>query len=256
MELHDAPRVTDETRAAYEELGFVSLGVRFDTEAIETLREDLWTFARENERGDNGLLFNNLWRRLPHFAELIQSPALVRAVSDLIGEPEITLFQDNLVWKFPGSGQIDWHQDYSYQPLTATPGVSLWVSLDEADAESGCLHYIPGTHLLGERQPADFVVGSDQPPIPGLPPLDWQARAAQVVAAVARPGEVLAHHPLVWHMSPMNRTTRHRRALSINWVTPDARWNPSHSPHPFNHYLSPSEGSHLQGELFPRFRQG
>lgn len=256
MPLLDPPRVTGDLRATYEELGFVSLGVFLDAEVIETLRDDLWRFAGENERGEYGLLFNNLWRRLPRVAELVQSPVLIQAVGDLIGEPEITLFQDNLVWKFPRSGQIAWHQDYSYQPLTATPGLTLWVSLDDADPDNGCLHYIPGTHLLGERQPADFIAGANQPPLPGLPPLDWESRADQAVALPARPGEVLAHHPLVWHMTPPNDTDRQRRAVSINWVTPAARWKPAHASHPFNLCLSPAEGSRLEGDQFPRFRLG
>ncbi len=184
------------------------------------------------------------------------SSSVTNAVRDLIGEPEITLFQDNLVWKLPGSGQIEWHQDYSYQPITATPGVTLWVSLDDADPENGCLHYIAGTHLLGECQPADFVVGSEQPKIPGLPPLDWESRADEVVSVSARPGEILAHHPLVWHFTPPNNSARQRRAFTINWITPDARWNPAHSPHPFNYYLAPAAGKRLEGELFPRFRAG
>ena len=129
----------------------------------------------------------------------------------------------------------------------------MWIALDDADVDNGCLHYIPGTHHLGECRPADFIVGTRQPTRTGLPPLEWRARQHLAVAASVAAGELLAHHPLVWHMSPTNVSLRPRRALTLSWILPQVRWDPGHAPHPYNHQLDPAKGARVEGELFPRF---
>src|SRR5690606_19353133 len=120
---------------------------------------------------------------------------------------EVILFQDVVVWKPPETSvPLAWHQDYSYWPLSAPAGLTAWLALDDAEPENGCLHYLPGTHLEGERQPADFVVGAGQPRREDLPPLDWERREHQAIAARVRAGDLLVHAPLVWHMSPANHS--------------------------------------------------
>ncbi len=74
-------------------------------------------------------------------------------------------------------------------------------------------YYIPGTHRLGESQPADFIVGTGQSARPGLPPLDWANRKTETVTVPARARELLVHHPLVWHMSPKPRAKQPLRGV-------------------------------------------
>jgi len=69
----------------------------------------------------------------------------------------------------------------------------------------------------------------------------------------AGPGELLAHHPLVWHMSPVNSSRHHRRAIAVNWITERVRWKPSQAPHPFNYELGLIDGDPIEGERFPVF---
>ncbi len=167
------------------------------------------------------------------------------------------LFQDNLVWKRPGAGaRIEWHQDYSYWPLSSPAGLTLWIALDAADVADGCIHYLPGTHRLGERAPQDFVAGARQGARPDLEPLDARGREHEAVPVRAAPGDAIAHDPLVWHMSPPNRSQRERRALTVSWIEPSNRWAPAHAPHPYNYLLAPREGANVTGELFPVFGAG
>ncbi len=84
--------------------------------------------------------------------------------------------------------------------------------------------------------------------------MDLTNREREIVFVGASPGEILAHHPLVWHMTPPNTSTRQRRAYTINWITPDVVWESSHAPHPFNYYVRMTEGEAIQGEMFPHFR--
>lgn len=253
----DAPAhsgLTDERRTAYLRDGCVSVGSFLDATALTSLRAAV--DAVPDAAGHDpayGVIRHNVWRQIAAIDALIRDGQLAAIAAQALGEPDVVLFQDNLVWKTPGAARIEWHQDFSYWPLDGPRGVTQWLALDPADERNGCLHYLPGTHLLGERQPADFIVGTEQPPGQELPPLDWESREADAIAATTVAGELLLHDPLIWHMSPANVSTRQRRALSLTWVPASARWDPEHAPHPCNYELNPQPGTPLEGDRFPRF---
>jgi len=204
--------------------------------------------------GPYGKIFHNLWRRVPLFAEEIRRGRLASLAMELTGEPTLRLFQDLMISKPPGTSiALKWHQDFSYWPLDSARGLVLWIALDDADTQNGCLRYIPGSHHLGERRPADFVVGASQVVREDLPPLNAEEREADAVDMPVRAGDALAHDPLVWHMSPPNLSERPRRAWSITFIRAETRWAPTHAPHPFCHELSPRAGELPEGPLFPSF---
>lgn len=247
------PHINDDLLQTWSRDGVVSLGTVLDANEVDATRACLDQLCASHPPTDHGVILNNVWRRHPDLAALITSGALWRSAATLMGESRVRLFQDNFVWKYPGSARIEWHQDYSYQPLDGPYGLTLWLSLDHATTESGCLHYIPGTHKLGERVAADFIKGTGQPIREDLPLLDWRSRLNDVVCMEAGPGELLAHHPLVWHMSPVNLSDHHRRAIAVNWISEQIRWKPSQAPHPFNYELGLTDGEQIDGELFPVF---
>jgi phytanoyl-CoA hydroxylase len=200
-----------------------------------------------------GVLVHDVWRREPILAATLLDGALPAAVAAALGLDVVTLFQDHVVNKVPGTTEpVRWHQDYSYWPLAAPIGVTCWVALDDADPDNGCLHYVGGTHRLGERAPADFVVDATQPERPHLPPIDLDRCAREATPVAVRAGDAILHDPLVWHFSPGNASKRPRRAWTSSWVTPDARWAPEHAPHPYRWTLQPVDGAPLDPERFPR----
>lgn len=252
----DEPAIeSSQRRELYWTRGFVHLGRLVDPDTALRLS----SLFREHERvgdaiGPYGILRHNAWREMEGFAELIASGGLARPVCALLGVPRLTLFQDNVICKPPGTRDpIAWHQDYSYWPLDSPGGATLWLALDGSTPESGCLHYLPGSHLLGERRPANFVAGSGQPHAPHLPEADWELRATEACAPPLAPGEAILHHPLVAHLSPPNDSSEYRTGYSLTWLTEDVRWDPAHAPHPFNHDLGPRPGAAVEGPLFPRF---
>ena len=89
----------------------------------------------------------------------------------------------------------------------------MWIALDEAAYENGCMHVIPGSHNEG--------------PIPHVRRRDWQicdshvARARDVVVPLA-PGSALFFDGLLHHGTPENRTATRRRALQFHYLRPDA----------------------------------
>lgn len=214
---------------------------------------DRWQQHAPPPNNAYGILHNNLWQTLPAFRDTLLAGPLGPLAAELLGQP-VVLFQDNLIWKTPGTtSAVQWHQDYSYWPLSAPRGVTFWLALDHIDTDNGCLRYLPQSHTLGERQPANFISPGAASWRDDLPPLDWQHREADAVDATVEAGGLLAHHPLTWHMSPPNRSQRHRRAWSLTFLTEDVCWDTAHAPHPFSYFLKPTDGQPPRGNLFPRF---
>ena len=86
----------------------------------------------------------------PRLDAMAAHSGLLGVLEQIMGDtPE--LFQDMALVKPPRHGsEKPWHQDCAYFNLQeGTTVVGVWIALDEATAENGCLHIIPGSHIEG-----------------------------------------------------------------------------------------------------------
>jgi len=79
-------------------------------------------------------------------------------------------------------------------------GATMWIALDRADRENGCLYYVRGTH----RQNLPSRVGLE----------GFSAGTEGAVAVEVEPGDATIHSSRTVHWSEANRTTRARQAIS------------------------------------------
>lgn len=103
-----------------------------------------------------------------------------------------------------GGGPTPWHQDASYRPPPHRSG-TVWVPLDPATTSTGCLSYLPGTHL-GPLLPHAF---HDHHLVAAPGDVD------RAVACPLEPGDVSVHHCLTVHQAGTNRSDRPRRAFAV-----------------------------------------
>ncbi len=124
--------------------------------------------------------------------------------------------------KAPGHNQpTPPHQDGYYFNLDPCEAVTLWFALDEVDEENGCVRYARGSHrggLLphGRTQTLGFSQGLlDRGPCED---------PETMVACLAQPGDLLAHHALTIHWADGNQSAiRDRRALGFIYYSAAAR---------------------------------
>ena len=219
-------RVLDDTQLAAARLAF------------EELQESAVT-------GSYARIVHDCWRKSAVLAGLV--PHVGTLACRAVGFPELVLFHDHLLGKPPGGEDMDWHQDYSYLPLDRPDGLTLWIALDDSTTENGCLYYVYGSHLWGERRAGWGLTGDDDPRA-GLPPID-AGPDEPGVAAPAMAGWGIAHHANLWHRSPANKSVRPRRTWILSFVSPDALWAPRHAPHPRSAVEPREEGQELEAEL-------
>jgi ectoine hydroxylase-related dioxygenase (phytanoyl-CoA dioxygenase family) len=133
--------------------------------------------------------------------------------AQLLGLPENDLKTwSHMILKPPHvGGPLPWHQDEAYWDTDlAYRALGCWVPLDPATTESGCMHFLPGSHR-GPVRPHRHI--GDDPAVHGLEtdvPDDSDA-----VAVALRPGGATFHHCRTLHMTTPNVSSRPRRA----WAT-------------------------------------
>lgn len=145
--------------------------------------------------------------RLDHFHV---NPDLLDVLGRIMGEP--AKHYSNQAMQKPAriGREKPWHQDHAYFNLPMnTEIVSVWISLQEANHENGCMHVIPESHLEG--------------PVVHFRVRDWQicdtdVARNRVVEVALQPGGILLWHGRVHHGSPANRSDKSRRSLQIHYI--------------------------------------
>ncbi len=150
----------------------------------------------------------------PALKALAEDPALMRVLGRILGGKP-ALYQDMALIKPPGGREKPWHQDRAYFNLTQTSRIlGVWIALDHATPENGCMQVIEGGHREGPR--VHFMRR------------DWQICDSDIarlprVAIPMRAGGCLLFDALLPHGTPANRTDRQRWAVQYHYVAPNSR---------------------------------
>jgi phytanoyl-CoA hydroxylase len=157
----------------------------------------------------------------PLFATLSRTGALA-AVTAALRVRSPLLLQSMYIFKAPGvGGEVVSHQDATFiytDPITC---MGLWVALEDATLENGCLWALPGGHRLGLKRRFKRAAGGgttfeeyDRTPVP----------EDQMVPLPVQAGTLVVLHGLLPHRSGENRSPRSRHAYSVHLVEADARY--------------------------------
>lgn len=211
----DGYAVIDNLLSSAEVELYRSIYDRFLSGEIEAgdKRTDLGAGSDRKTAGEN--ITQIMWPSAlyPELTGLPLHPRALRLARTLIGE-DAELDFDMLIDKAPGSATpTPWHQDAGYWiDLPDDRAASIWVSLDSATLDSGCMWYVAGSHLgpvrrhwpAGSGGGAIECAGSEDEP--------------GAVAVPLVPGAAAAHAGRTLHYSRGNSTTdRHRRAYILNY---------------------------------------
>ncbi|RED47491.1 phytanoyl-CoA dioxygenase family protein [Seonamhaeicola sediminis] len=223
--------LSEEQIKFYEENGFLS-GIKVLTETqVDILNEELeklqsvsdeerklFYHYESNEAEDpTKVLFHAIggWRVTPGFHDLWWSPAYRMAVYQLMGG-DFKVFHDQLFCKpAKHGGVVAWHQDFSYWTFTKPMNhLTCWLGLDDANADNGCMYYVPGSHKWG-LLPITGLTG-DMDAVREVLNEDQKASFDNKFVNELPKGYCSFHHPLMMHGSYANLSERSRRAIVLN----------------------------------------
>ena len=170
----------------------------------------------------------NLWATEPAFRDLLERPALARALHLLTGRHRFRLWQDGFFYKPPTVGSAHgWHQDLVYLPVAPTSvGTAAWVALtDVVEAEDGAMALVPSSHRWGDA--TDVLADLPAPAIDVPLAVPGRGRLPVEYATMGR-GSVHFHDGLVWHGSVGNASRGTRCGLLLFFLDADDRLWPDH----------------------------
>ncbi len=158
-------------------------------------------------------LDNPVYER-PVFRRLASEPHLLAAVEQLIG-PGLRVWFSQVFLKPPGgSGPKPVHQDnFYFGPSDPDGVVTIWIALDDATTENGCLHFVDGsnaTSVFPHEAPDGEPFNLQVPP--------EIASGFEMTAAPVSSGGVSFHHGNTLHQSSANLSDRPRRAVAMHFV--------------------------------------
>ncbi len=233
-------RLADADVAFYREQGYLAMEGLYSAEEVESYKDALRDLIRGETARDKKLYIQEepyykeggaderaddvelRVRKVFYFVQLDPRlasagahPRLMRLLDQLI-EPNHRMIQDMALLKPPFHGsEKPWHQDTAYFDWTPLGGIiGVWIALDEATVENGCMQVIPGTQLLGPTphyHVRDCQIADDR------------VKVNQAVVVPLKPGGVLFFSGLIHHGTPPNVSGDRRRALQFHYAAANCR---------------------------------
>lgn len=278
--MENAPyiRISKEDIAHYQTKGFWAGPVIFTPEEIAALRiahERSWRGDYDHKRVSPG----GIARREPGshairgqvnafwFNDTIRKAVLDSRIGSLAAQlmstRTVRLWHDQILNKecLPpdvphDSGNVGWHQDYSYcHTCSTTNMVTAWIALQDTDATNGAMSMVVGSHLWG-------IIDREQ----GFHETDLRVFREEYSAHHAwveelcplKAGAVSFHHSLTLHASGPNYSTAPRLGVVGHYMPEGTAYQAKGGWHPNCCLLGPDayDGQLFEGPCWPVVWQG
>jgi non-heme Fe2+,alpha-ketoglutarate-dependent halogenase len=190
-------------------------------------------------------------------AEHVCRPEIVDRASSVLG-PDVLCWRTEFFPKYPGDEGTDWHQADTFANASGMPQIlwpdsekdfggtiTVWTAFTEANMDTGCLQFIPGTHhtmFYDETKKMHYdpdrinqaekdgirrgFFGYDYRELQVDP--DWKPDESKAVAMVMRPGQAIMFWSTLMHASypHSGKTDQMRLGFASRYVPTSVRIYP------------------------------
>ena len=145
----------------------------------------------------------------------VSRQAKVAALAGELGLADPLLLQSMYIFKNPGiGGEVGWHQDATFLHTTPVSVTGLWIALDDADRQNGCLMALAGAHRGPLRR--RFRRAGETTAMEDIDAIPWPT--VEPTPIEVRRGTLVVLHGLLPHASSANRSARPRHAYSLHLI--------------------------------------
>ncbi|MVA76460.1 phytanoyl-CoA dioxygenase family protein [Auraticoccus sp. F435] len=218
----------------YGRHGFVVLEHALGPEEVAAVNEDAVRLCRgdlgqvagaapEAAGGDDDevlrrfLCIHHPHKLSPAAARALHARRVVDVLTAVIG-PDVKAMQSMLFIKSEGRPGQAWHQDEYFIPTRDRSLTAVWIALDDATVENGCLWVLPGSHRRGVLYPARE---QDDPRFDcTTEAFDFPYRDEDAVPVEIPAGSAVVFNGYLLHRSLQNSGRRgYRRALANHYMS-------------------------------------
>jgi len=163
----------------------------------------------------------NLWKTNDAIKKMFLGAELGAMVSRLAGVDGMRVWHDQTLQKMPWSNPTAWHLDNPYWSFFSRDAITIWIALDDATPENGCLYYLPGTHRSAE-------FGRNVPISPSIGKLfkaypEW--KGIEPIVGRMKRGDCGFHNGLTAHGAGANMSPGFRRAMTCAYMPEGSTFN-------------------------------
>jgi phytanoyl-CoA hydroxylase len=194
-------------KAVEERAGIKIPGKNIKTGEADGINEDSDYFAKVFDQ----LL--NLWQTNEAMKEIMVDDRIGKMASHLSGADGIRIWHDQALIKRPWANPTAWHLDTPFWSFSDRRAISIWVALDDATLENGCLYFIPGSHNITNFD--RITIGRNMDGVFDIYP---QLKKSKTAAAPMKAGSCSFHNGLTVHGANANMTAGFRRAMTCAYM--------------------------------------
>jgi len=199
--------------------GFILKKNLFSEEEINKLKKFINSSSKKEDdaretKTSSGKLSITLWNHPSDdlFGKFSTNERIVKPMEEYLDD-EIYHYHSKIIWKKPGDGGFDWHQDYGYWYHNAClyPDMaSCFIMLDRATKENGCLKVLKGSHKVGRIGHGISDTPEQTADMERIVELE---KRHECIYITAEPGDTLFFHANLLHSSEANKSNDSRRTL-------------------------------------------
>ena len=212
----------------FYERGYMGPFDAFGVDEMTAFREELLAIEKSKSATYGFVTPRDRHLEMPQLWNFLSAPALTERAAQILG-PDLLCWRSQIFYKGPGTPAIQWHQastfmveDYLDPAIFPTDRSSmfqltLWVAVDDATSENGCLRFVVGSH----RHIRPIRFGGEEGFYKARFSLEFDRRAGEAVEVPVRAGQFIIFTERCIHGSGPNVTDRHRLAFNCRVIPTD-----------------------------------
>jgi ectoine hydroxylase-related dioxygenase (phytanoyl-CoA dioxygenase family) len=179
--------------------------------------------------------------------EFLLSDEVLNLVEPVVG-PNIGLWASHLICKEPFTGKATpWHEDSAYWNgrVSTMAGIcTVWLAIDPATAENGCMRVIPGSQENGF---SDYEAVDASENIFGAQIRPDQVDESRAVYFELQPNECSLHEGRLIHGARANTSATRRAGYTMRYFPTTSKVYPEKNP---GHKIWLARGTDLAGNIY------
>lgn len=185
----------------------------------------------------------NLWKLSETVKKYMFNADLGRMLCDLECVDGMRVWHDQALIKEPCGNPTAWHLDNPYWSFYSRHSISIWIALEPATLENGCMYFVPGSQKFATFENAG--IGKDLGALFKVYP---EMGKIDPVVVPMKPGDCSFHNGLTAHGAGSNMTRGRRIAMTCAYMPTGSTFNGQQNILGHEYFKSLSEGDVLNNQ--------